>query len=77
LEQVPRAADVLALLEDHVAVAGDAFGDPVGRADAGDAGADDDDVVAVGHGKRVGKHLISTATCLRPRPPPSWWHVDV
>ena len=43
-EQVPRPADARAPLQDGVGQARVALGDPIGRVDAGDAGADDDDV---------------------------------
>ena len=47
-EQVPGAADLLAPLQDDVARVRVALGEPVGRAEARDAGADDDDVDVVG-----------------------------
>ena len=43
-EQVPRAADVVAPLEDHVRPVGALTSQVVGGADAGDPGADDDDI---------------------------------
>src|ERR1700730_6422136 len=46
-EQIPGAADLRAPLQDGVGRAGIALGDPVGRVDAGDARADDDDVEVV------------------------------
>ena len=43
-EQVPRAADAVAALQDHVALAGAILLQVIARADAGQAGADDQDV---------------------------------
>ena len=49
LEQVPGAAEVLAALQDEVALVGTAVLQMPGRADAGDAGSHDDDVDKFGH----------------------------
>jgi len=49
LEQVPGTAEVLAALEDYIALVGAAVLQVPGRADAGDAGSHDDDVDKFGH----------------------------
>ena len=49
-EQVPGAADAVALFEDDVTGGRIGLGESVGRPDPGDSGADDDDVVGAGVG---------------------------
>lgn len=47
-KQIPGAADPFAALQDRVGHLRVALGDPIGRAEAGDAGADDDDIDVAG-----------------------------
>ena len=64
LEQVPGAAEVLAALQDHVALVGAAVLQVPGRADAGDAGSDDDDVDKFGHGVKLSTPCRVSQQCV-------------
>ena len=66
-KQIPGTADPLASLQDGVRQVWVALGDPVGRVEAGDSGADDDDVEVVGLCRRGAGGLLGNHTHREPR----------